>query len=82
MSQYVTEVQVHETSSVTIPNLQVTAVPMPPESGLQSGSAYTYSFTVTNVGSADRLFRIVLGLGLLAGFFFTNGSEDPWKWVT
>ena len=53
MSQYVTEVQVHETSSVTIPNLQVTAVPMPPESGLQSGSAYTYSFTVTNVGSAD-----------------------------
>jgi|GEM_PF-1556707 len=53
MSQYVTEVQVHETSSVTIPNLQITAVPVPPESGLQSGSAYTYSFTVTNVGSAD-----------------------------
>jgi hypothetical protein len=53
MSQYVTEVQVHETSTVTIPNLQITAVPMPPESGLQSGSAYTYSFTVTNVGSAD-----------------------------
>lgn len=53
MSEYVTEVQVHETSSVTIPNLQVTAVPLPLESGLQSGSAYTYSFTVTNVGSAD-----------------------------
>jgi hypothetical protein len=53
MSQYVTEVQVHETFSLTIPNLQVTAVALPPEPGLQSGSDYTYSFTVTNVGSAD-----------------------------
>ena len=52
MSQYVTEVQIHETSTVTIPNLQVTAVTVPPEAGLQSGSAFTYSFTVSNVGSA------------------------------
>lgn len=27
-----------------------------------------------NVGSADRMIRIVLGLALVAGFFMTSGS--------
>lgn len=34
----------------------------------------------TNVGTADRLVRIVLGLGLLAAFFLTNNS-GPWHWA-
>lgn len=31
-----------------------------------------------NVGSADRLIRIVLGIGLIAAFFFLT---PPWNYV-
>lgn len=72
MSQYVADVQVHETSSVAIPNLQVTAVDLPPESNLKSGDSFTYAFTVTNVGSADIAAgswsdRLVLSANLVFG---------------
>ncbi|MFM5894138.1 MAG: DUF2892 domain-containing protein [Novosphingobium sp.] len=33
----------------------------------------------TNVGSADRLFRIVLGLVLIALVFV--GPKTPWGWI-
>ncbi len=33
----------------------------------------------TNVGSADRLFRIVLGLILIAMVFV--GPKTPWGWI-
>lgn len=72
MSQYVAEVQVHDTSTVAIPNLQVTEVVLPPETGLQSGDTFTYEFTVTNVGSADIpdipwSDRLVLSKNLIFG---------------
>ncbi len=35
-------------------------------------------FTI-NVGSADRLFRIVLGLVLIALVFV--GPKTPWGWI-
>jgi hypothetical protein len=72
LSQYVAEVQVHETSAVAIPNLQVTDVVLPPESNLKSGDSFTYSFTVTNVGSVDIAAgswsdRLVLSANLVFG---------------
>jgi len=33
----------------------------------------------TNVGNADRLFRIVLGLGLIALVFV--GPQTAWGWI-
>lgn len=33
----------------------------------------------TNVGTADRMFRIALGLGLLALVFV--GPRTPWGWL-
>lgn len=33
----------------------------------------------TNVGSADRILRIVLGIGLLALVFV--GPKTPWGWI-
>jgi hypothetical protein len=33
-----------------------------------------------NVGTIDRAVRIIVGLGLLAGFFL-NQSESPWTWL-
>ncbi len=33
----------------------------------------------TNVGSADRVFRIILGLVLIALVFV--GPETPWGWL-
>jgi Protein of unknown function (DUF2892) len=33
----------------------------------------------TNVGSADRIFRIVLGLVLIALVFV--GPKTPWGWI-
>ena len=33
----------------------------------------------TNVGSADRVFRIVLGLVLIALVFV--GPQTPWGWI-
>jgi len=32
-----------------------------------------------NVGSVDRAFRIVIGLGLLALVF--TGPQTPWGWI-
>jgi hypothetical protein len=32
-----------------------------------------------NVGTADRLFRVLLGVGLLIAFFYTSGV---WQWLT
>jgi hypothetical protein len=34
----------------------------------------------TNVGTLDRVVRIVIGLALLAGFFLTQ-STSPWTWL-
>ncbi|SNR86012.1 YgaP family membrane protein [Puniceibacterium sediminis] len=31
-----------------------------------------------NVGTIDRVVRVILGLALLAGYFMTNG---PYTWV-
>lgn len=31
-----------------------------------------------NVGTPDRIFRVVLGLALLSLFFFVEG---PWRWA-
>ena len=53
MGVYVAEVQVRDTASVNIPNLQVTALPVPPQPSLQSGSSFSWSFTVKNVGTAS-----------------------------
>lgn len=33
----------------------------------------------TNVGSADRLLRIILGIGLLSLVFI--GPHTPWGWL-
>ncbi len=33
-----------------------------------------------NVGTVDRIARIVVGLGLIAGFFL-NKSGSPWTWA-
>lgn len=34
----------------------------------------------TNVGTVDRLIRVVLGVGLLA-FAFMGPADISWKWV-
>ena len=34
----------------------------------------------TNVGSIDRVIRVVVGMGLLALFFFL--PDTPWRWLT
>ena len=34
----------------------------------------------TNVGSTDRILRVVLGAGLLIWFFLDNGS-GPWHYA-
>ena len=34
----------------------------------------------TNVGSIDRILRIVVGVALLAGFFL-NSSNSPWTYL-
>jgi Protein of unknown function (DUF2892) len=34
---------------------------------------------VTNVGSADRMLRIILGIGLLSLVFI--GPQTPWGWL-
>ncbi len=33
-----------------------------------------------NMGSIDRILRIIVGLALLAGFFFTTGG-GPWHYA-
>ncbi|MGC9417597.1 MAG: YgaP family membrane protein [Rhodovulum sp.] len=33
-----------------------------------------------NVGTVDRIARIVVGLGLIAGFFL-NDSESAWRYL-
>lgn len=33
-----------------------------------------------NVGAADRVVRVILGIALLA-FFFVLVPESPWRWV-
>lgn len=53
LGQYVAEARVYETSAVNFPNLQVSSVALPPEQNLQSGSTFTYAFTVVNAGTAD-----------------------------
>jgi len=50
LDQYLLEVQVLPTGSVTFPNLQVTAIGLPP-GGLYSGQPASFTFTVKNVGS-------------------------------
>jgi len=34
----------------------------------------------TNVGTTDRIIRVVLGLAMLAGFFL-NPSESAWRYL-
>lgn len=33
----------------------------------------------TNVGAVDRIIRVVIGVALLAFFFFV--PDSPWRWV-
>lgn len=34
----------------------------------------------TNVGTTDRIIRVILGIGLLAGFFL-NPSDSGWRYL-
>ena len=51
LDQYVLDVQIVPTGSVTFPNLQVTSVAAPTGGNIRSGDPVTISFTVKNVGS-------------------------------
>ena len=87
--QYVLDVQVVPTGSVSFPNLQVTTINLP-TGAIQSGQTITYSFSVQNNGSlatpsanwSDRAVlsqNQVLGDGddLVLGFFPHSGILDP-----
>ena len=78
LDQYVMDVQVVPTGSVTFPNLQVTAVTTPSGGNIRSGDPATISFTVKNVGSlatgiAGWTDRAVLSLDSIIG----NGDDIP-----
>src|SRR5204862_796133 len=75
--QYLLDVQVVPTGTVSFPNLQVVSIALPP-SGVLSGQSITFSFTVQNVGStpiasATWLDRAVLSLNTVLG----DGDDIP-----
>ena len=70
--QYLLDVQVLPTGSVSFPNLQVTTINPPSGSGIQSGDSITFSFTAQNVGSlatpgANWSDRVVISQNTVLG---------------
>ena len=70
--QYVLDVQVVPTGSVSFPNMQVVSIGLPTGGGIQSGQPITFNFNVQNVGSlatpgANWIDRAVMSVNTILG---------------
>jgi len=49
--------------------------------GTRAGNHEGDTMLKKNVGTIDRALRIILGLGLLAGFFLNGGGAYSWLYL-
>jgi len=90
LAQYILDVQIVPTGSISFPNLQAVTVTPPTATGIRSGQVVPFSFVIQNVGSVvtptanwdDRVVisrNTILGDGddIPMGVFPHSGALDP-----